>query len=268
MGTDVAGGDFSGTGISGYAISAWGQDNGSLAQAGVVSIYNGTTAYLTQLISNDNGHVYYAGDNPLGAALLQNGVDIIATGTGNNDWVHGIGTDTTGTTSTAVQHDAVSGGVGNDYIGIIGTNFTSVNGGSGWNTLVFEGSNLTVNLAQMGLRVQGFAQFDLNNQSNNNASDPQGQFLTPSTDNTLALRLSDVLSESNGAVGPSSQHMTILGDTSSTVQLDGSSTLAGTNWVTTGTLTVSGVVFDVYHNSSMGSNTAADLLIQQGVHVV
>jgi hypothetical protein len=53
------------------------------------------------------------------------------------------------------------------------------------------------------------------------------------------------------------------------VQLDGSSTLVGTNWVATGTQQdVNGVVFELYHNNSMGSNTTADLLIQQGVHVI
>jgi hypothetical protein len=194
-------------------------------------------------------------------------VDIIVTGGGNNDWVHGIGTDTTGTTASNVQHDAVSGGAGNDFIGIIGTTFTSLNGGGGSNTLVFEGSGLTLNLTQLGLRVQNFGQFDLNNQSHTAASDPRGLFSGPTTGNILLLKLSDVLSE-NGAPGPTSPHMTILGDGTSTVQLEGSTSLSGSNWAQNGTATVNGVLFDVYHNSTMGNNTIADLLIQHGVQVI
>jgi hypothetical protein len=168
-----------------------------------------------------------------------------APGAGKTNSVHGIGADT----STTVQHDVV-------------------NGGEGWNTLVFEQSNLNVDLTQMGSRVQGFGQFDLNNQSNTAASDPKGLFSDAAVSNTLALRLSDVLSESNGTTGANGKHMTILGDATSTVQLEGSATLAATHWVVTGQQTVDGVTFDVYHNTTMGANTLADLLIQQGVHVI
>jgi len=105
-------------------------------------------------------------------------------------------------------------------------------------------------------------------QGNTAASDPKGLFTDVTAGSTLALRLSDVLSESNGTVGLNGKHMTILGDATSTVQLDGSATLAATNWAVTGQQTIDGVTFDVYHNSTMGANTAADLLIQQGVHVI
>jgi len=77
-----------------------------------------------------------------------------------------------------------------------------------------------------------------------------------------------VLSESNGTVGANGKHMTILGDATSTVQLDGSATLAATNWVVTGQQAVGGVTFDVYQNTAMGASAAADLLIQQGVQVI
>ena len=162
----------------------------------------------------------------------------------------------------------MNGGRGDDYIGIIGTGFTSVNGGEGWNTLVFESSDLTLDLSKMGLRVQGFAQFDLNNQSNHANSDPRDGYSNPTSGNTLALRLSDVLSQPNGAVGPNSQHMTILGDGTSTVQLDGTSSLAGSNWVVSGQQSINGVAFDVYYNTAMDASTSANLLIQQGVHVI
>jgi hypothetical protein len=229
------------------------------------------TGLPTDAVSNADGQIYYAGDNPSGAAPIQNGVDIIATGAGNNDWVHGIGLDTTGTLSLAVQHDTVSGGAGNDYVGIVGTDFTSVDGGAGWNTLAFDGSNLPVDLAQMSTQVHGVAECDWNNQSNNATTDPRGQFSAPTTGNTLELRLSDILSEANGTVGSNTQHMTILGNNTSTVMLEGTSDAAGlaaAGWATTGQQTINGVTFDVWHNASMGVNTAADLLIEHGVHVL
>jgi len=279
LGTDVTGGDFSGTGLSGYAFGAWGQ-NGSvtttstdkcsgktttttkvLAQIGQVEVHDGIETFLTQLISNADNSVYYAGNNPASAMPMQNGVDLIATGAGNNAWVHGIGTDTTGSASLTIQHDAVSGGRGDDHIGIIGANFTSINGGNGTDTLVFEGSGINLNLADMGLRVQNFEQFDLNNQTHTAAGDPQGLFSGLTQGNILELRLSDVMSQMGDA--PNSQHMSILGDSTSTVVLDEK------NWSTSSTQTVDGVTFDVYHNSTLASgNTAADLLIEHGVHVI
>jgi hypothetical protein len=278
LGTDVTGGDFNGSGISGYTFGAWAENvGGNYNGTGQIYLYNGTTAYLTQPYVNADNAIYYAGDNPIGAAAMQNGVDLIATGAGNNDWVHGIGLDSTGTQSTTVQHDVVDGGAGNDFVGIVSTNFTSINGGNGWNTLVFEGSNMFLSLAQMGLRVQGFQQFDLNNQSNNTSTDPRGthQFTGTTTGNTLSISLADVLSEANANVGMTNsatlaqRHVTILGDANSTVSFDGSASLSTTQWaISGGPQTINGVTFNDYHNSAMGSATYADVLIQQGVQVV
>jgi hypothetical protein len=39
-------------------------------------------------------------------------------------------------------------------------------------------------------------------------------------------------------------------------------------WQDTGTTTVNGVLYDVYHNAAEGAVTAADLLIQHGIHVI
>ena len=207
----------------------------------------------TQPIDNADNAVYYAGS----------GVDLIATGSGDNAWVHGIGSDTTGTTDTSVLHDTVSGGKGDNYIGIVSTNFSGVSGGNGWDTLVFEGSNIKLNLADMGLRVQSIEQFDLNNQSNTDVTDPLGQFTGLTHGNTLELRLSDVLSQLDAISPSSTQRMTILGDDTSTVGL------LDSDWAATGdTQVVGDLSFDVWHNATMGDNTMADLLIQQGVHVI
>jgi len=158
-------------------------------------------------------------------------------------WLHGIG---------ANSHDTGNGTAGNDYIGIVSNNFAGVNGGAGWDTLVFEQSGITLNLSSMGAKVQGFEQFDLNNQSNAGAA--------PTQNNTLTLSLADVLSLPNPA--SPSQHLTIMGDHMSTVNL------ADANWASSGTQTLGGVSYDVWHNTAQGSNVVADLLIQQGVCVL
>jgi hypothetical protein len=264
LGTSVAGGDTNGSGISSYSMGAWGENTGSANNGGAVYTYNGTTAFLTQGYSTANGAVYYAGDQGVGYtnSLVANG-NHIATGQGNNDWVHGIGLN---------AGDSVDGGAGSDFVGIVGTNFMSLNGGNGWNTLVFEHSGLTLNLTAMGLKVQGFAAFDLSNQLNNPATDPSGKFTGATTGNMLELRLADVLQESNGNVGLSTQHMTIMGDASSVVQLltaDGAITTNASQagWAISNTTTVNGVNYDVWHNSA-ANGTVADLLIEHGVTVI
>jgi len=248
MGTDVTGGDYSGTGLSGYTFSAWG-DNVWNGQTGQVYNYDGTTALLTQAIDNANGAVYYAGS----------GIDRIVTGSGSNVWVHGIGGADDASTDPKLAHDAASGGKGSNYIGIVSTNFTGINGGGGTDTVVFEASGIKLNLAEMKLKVQNIEQFDLNNQTNTATTDPHGTATGLTTGNALELRVTDVLSQMSDA--PSGQRMTVLGDNTSTVILDGS------YWMSTGMTAAGGLNFTVWHNATMGANTAADLLIQQGVLV-
>jgi uncharacterized protein (DUF2141 family) len=286
-GTDVAGGDFRGTGIDSYVFSSWGYSTVSTnvagAQVGRIYANGGTPEFLTQPYFNADNQIYYADTQGTGYQTIVNGVDIFVTGIGNNDWVHGIGADTTGTTALTVQHDSVNGGAGSNYIGIVSTNFTNVNGGGGWNTLVFENvgtSGMTVDLSKVGLRVQNFQEFDLNNQLNNLSTDPRTTFTGAAENNTLALRLSDVLNisqslGSNGYTGPNGQHqITILGDGTSTVQLltaagTPTNSANGAGWTQTGSQTIGGIQFDQYHNSAVAAtNTAADLLIQHGVVVV
>jgi hypothetical protein len=296
LGTDVTAGDFNGSGINGYAFGGWW---GGAAHAGQSFIYDGTTAELTQPYSNADDQVYYAGVSKFYETAVTSGVDHIATGAGNNDWVHGIGTDTASTVS--LGHDSVDGGAGNDFVGLVGTSLNGVSGGAGWNTLALEGSGMTVNLAALGTKVQGFQQFDLDNQLNDVKTDPNHGYTGLTTHNTLELRLSDVLGESGlsanvGSTAPganTNQHnVTILGSSSSTVQLlnsDKSDSSAvsstqtsadptnhGSYWEVTGaeTLNISNgytstpVTFDIWHNTALGTSTAADLLIQHGVTVI
>jgi hypothetical protein len=117
----------------------------------------------------------------------------------------------------------------------------------------------------MGLNVQNFQTFDMTNQS-------VGHVGAKTTGNTLQLGLSDVLSENGGlGIGSAAHPLMVLGDTSATspsasvVQLDGTSSLAGSNWSLSPSTTVVGSdVFDVYRHST---NSAAELLIQHGANI-
>jgi hypothetical protein len=302
LGTSVTFGDFSGTGIDGYSFGAWGQNSN---QTGAAYVYNGTTAFITQGYTNASQQVYYAGSAGLGTvgtdgkAAFAAGVDHIITGTGNNDWVHGIGTDNNNPGSSTYNpvygHDSVVGGKGDDFIGIAGTTFSSVNGGAGFNTLVFEGSNMNVNMTSMSTQVLSITQFDLSNLLNNASTDPGApdpktglpngtqHYVGETHGNTLTLTLNDVVGLVSEMKGVSSQnlvtsgstsanHITILGDASATVDLD-----KGSGWAIAGTETmnvwngytaINGVVFSVWHPVSLGTtDTSADLLIEQGVKV-
>jgi hypothetical protein len=299
LGTDAAGGDFNGTGLNGYAIGSWGSNASaaglaSAIGAGEVLTYNGTTAYLTQAYSNLGGQIYYAGNITNQDPNNTGSINHIVTGSGNNDWIHGIGAATAASYSpaptSAYQYDVAYGGAGDDHIGIVGLNFTRVNGNEGWNTLVFEGKGINLNLATQGLAVENFQQFDLNNQENTTTTDPQGKFTGLTTGNTLSLRLSDVLSEGNvdNQLSPGSSSiaahtaMTIMGDSSSTVQLltstgapstvtstasDGTATATSSGWAIAGSQNIGTVSYDLWVNSA-DTTKASELLIQHGINVI
>jgi hypothetical protein len=86
---------------------------------------------------------------------------------------------------------------------------------------------------------------------------------------TLPLSLSDVL-QYEGATQNGQQAMINNGGIVSTVQLAGgvAGVDPGGQWQETSTTTVNGVLYNVYHNTSEGASTAADLLIQQGITVI
>jgi hypothetical protein len=293
LGTSVAGGNFDGTGLSGYAMGASGQDSGGgHTWGGATYLFNGTSAFLTQGYSNMPNQIYYATNYASGSTSLptvsggSSTSNHIATGSGvglggsstgvSSDWVHGIGT---------LAGDSVSGGAGNDYIGIVGTtNSFNINGGGGWNTLVFEnvkgGGGMSVDLGKLGLSVQNIDQFDLSNELNTAKTDPNTdsngahQFVGATTGNTLIVHLADVIHNYNGATTPNTvsggstaaNYMTILGDANSTVKLDSgwSKGSSVTMTVTNGT-DPTDLSFIQYHNTAMKDNHMYDLLIQSTI---
>ena len=249
-GTGLAMGDWNGDGIADYGYGVWQSDTGA-TNAGGYNIYSGSIALLTHSYTVGDDEIW-AGTTSPGASAINNGVDIISGGQGN-DIIHGIGTDTTGTTDTSVQHDVAMGGAGNDTIGLVGTTFTRVDGGLGIDTLKFEASGLQLDLTSYGTRVKGFEIFDL-------GSSQEG-----SGNNTLSLRLADVLKQVD-TTSAEVPNLMIKGDGSSTVDL--AETVGSGGWAVSGSKTVNGVDYDIWHNASMGSNTNADLLIQHGINVV
>ncbi|KSW22723.1 MULTISPECIES: FG-GAP-like repeat-containing protein [unclassified Pseudomonas] len=249
-GTGMTTGDWNGDGIADYGYGVWQSDTGA-TNAGGYNIYSGSIALLTHSYTVGDDEIW-AGTTSPGASAIENGVDIISGGQGN-DIIHGIGTDTTGTTDTSVQHDVAMGGAGNDTIGLAGTTFTRVDGGLGIDTLKFEASGLQLDLTSYGTRVKGFEIFDL-------GSSQEG-----SGNNTLSLRLSDVLKQVD-TTSDEVPNLMIKGDGTSTVDL--AETVGSGGWEVSGSKTVNGVDYDIWHNASMGSNTNADLLIQHGINVV
>jgi hypothetical protein len=104
-----------------------------------------------------------------------------------------------------------------------------------------------------------------------NPESTTAQQVEVSSSGTLNLSLQDVLSDASALTNAgSTQQITINngGGVVSTVNLtDGVGTAAG-QWQDTGTTTVNGVTYDIYHNAAQGASTLADLLIQQGIHVI
>ncbi|WP_216639206.1 Ig-like domain-containing protein [Variovorax paradoxus] len=185
--------------------------------------------------------------------LLTVGDDVIAATAGRDRLAGGAGDDViTGVRSG----DSAYGGAGNDRIHIEEINgVVRVDGGLGIDTLVVDGSNITLDLSQLGLKVKGFENFDLGRSAAN-------------VGNILKLRISDVLnqqSSTGNGNGLGQGHLRVTGDSSDTVEL-----LRDTDsWQNTGTRNVGGVNYDVYHNNTLPpDNTLGDIWIQQGVTVI
>jgi hypothetical protein len=104
---------------------------------------------------------------------------------------------------------------------------------------------------------------------------PDSATLAPpqaSSNNTLNLSLHDVLSDAGaltGAGGSAARPVTInSGGAVSTVHLVEGVGAAANQWQDTGTTTVNGVLYDLYHNTAQGTSSAANLLIQHGIAVI
>uniref|UniRef100_UPI0006886841 Ig-like domain-containing protein n=1 Tax=Leminorella grimontii TaxID=82981 RepID=UPI0006886841 len=144
----------------------------------------GVSTDLVTLLANNQIEV---GDDTLATAmaasakqLLQSVTQVFTTGddvligtSGEDYLMGGNGNDTIANIST---NDVAMGGDGNDVIKITSTDFASVIGGDGVDTLVFDGQDLVIDLSAMKDKLQSMEKFDLG-----------------SGDNTLSVSIDDVL---------------------------------------------------------------------------
>ncbi len=172
-------------------------------------------------------------------------LNTVTGGTGN-DVIHNIG---------GGQFDQAYGQAGDDTIGIASTQFATVSGGTGTDTLAFESGNISLNLANVGSKVQGFEVFDLGSDASSTAH------------NSLSLRAADVLTQLSGDA--SSIHLEVKGESSGTVHdtVHLLATTSSSSWTQTDTQTAGGITYNVYHDNGF-NNTAADVWVQQGITVI
>ncbi|MFL9667796.1 Ig-like domain-containing protein [Variovorax sp. AB1(2024)] len=233
LGVNVALSDLNGDGQADLALGSPYHDMPWSAATGYLEVVYADAFNFTNLLT--------VGDDVIKAT---DGRDRLSGGAGN-DVITGVRTG-----------DSAYGGAGNDRIHIEEINgVVRVDGGLGIDTLVVDASNITLDLAALGLKVKGFENFDLGTGAANKG-------------NALKLRLSDVLNQqsSTGTVNGTGQgHLRVTGDSDDTVQL-----LHGSDkWSNTGSRTVDGVNYNIYHNSTMDSaNTLGDIWIQQGISVI
>ncbi|MCA9136758.1 MAG: DVUA0089 family protein, partial [Planctomycetales bacterium] len=130
--------------------------------------------------------------------------------------------------------DVLRGGEGDDVLAISDLSFVKVVGGNGVDTLRLDASSLALDLTRIAANaIQGIERIDL------------GRFGY----NTLRLTVGEVL-----GISDESNSLTVLGDTSSRVQLDA-------DWLKGIDETIDGTTFVVY------TNLAASVKIQEGIDV-
>ena len=216
---DVAGvsvsnaGDVNGDGFDDLIIGAQGDDpNGSSSGASFVVFGGDFTGAATQVGTTGN-------DTLTGSS----GKDIIIAGTGDDILVSAGGAD------------ILRGGAGNDILAISDTGFARIEGGSGIDTLRFDGTSVSM---------------DLRTLSDNTVTEIEKINLS-GNDNSVSLDAIEVLRLSD-----SSNTLRILGTETNNVTMDGSA------WTAVTPVTDSEGTFDVY------SSGQAILQIQQGVKLV
>lgn len=139
---------------------------------------------------------------------------------------------------------SVTGSTANDTVHVTDLGFTHIDGGSGTDTLVLNGSNMNLDLTSLGLKVEHIEIFDLGKAGNN----------------TITLDLKEALKVTDKP----EDDLLIKGSVGDRVNLVHGQ---GDIWDASGQREVNGVTYDVYHNSSTGNSTLGDVLIQQGLHV-
>jgi hypothetical protein len=127
--------------------------------------------------NNDSGKAFLLfGDNfTRTTTITEPGSDGVLRGSSSDDRI--IGSTGNDTIVTAGGKDTVRAGEGNDNISIINTQFRSIEGGKGFDTLKFGSSDISIDLTGIARdKVKGIEAIDLGN-----------------TDNILTLKVGDIL---------------------------------------------------------------------------
>ena len=206
-------GDVNGDGYNDLIIGAWLADpNGDSSAGETYVVYGGATGTESLVPVTAQG-----------TAAVDN-----FTGNAGADSFTGIAAD-----------DVVRGGAGDDNTSVTALDFAAVDGGTGRDTLILDGSGLSLDLTGAGhASVDSVEVFDLSDTGSNTlVLDAQAVF--------------DVTEERAGGVA----RVDVLGDADDRVDLGGS------NFALTGTVTEDGTAFTVYSDGN------AQVRVEDGVQV-
>lgn len=149
---------------------------------------------------------------------------------------------------STVEGASVNGSSGADTVVVSDLNFSHIDGGAGTDTLVLNGDHLTLDLTDLGLKVENIEVLDLG-QSGTNAV---------KLDLNEALNITDQQSDDLVIKGADGSLVTLVNG-------------QGDTWEISGERMVNGQSYEVYHNSALANdNTLGDVLIQHNlqVHIV
>ncbi|MCY9850138.1 Ig-like domain-containing protein [Pectobacterium jejuense] len=138
----------------------------------------------------------------------------------------------------------VEGGEGDDLITLSTLDFTQIDGGNGIDTLVLDGTELNLDLTELGLKIDNVEIFDLGQNGTNSIT----------LDLDRALNVTDRPEDDLLIVGGEGNQVNLIPGEGA--------------WSTVGQRDIDGQRFDVYHHSSLdNANNLGDVLVQQGLLV-